>query len=173
MNKGDNMRTKISGFYKISPEERLEIIAKQLNLSHEEKEIILGQYGFSVDVADRMVENVIGSFTIPLGIAVNFKVNEKEVFIPMATEEPSVIAAASNAARQSAKGFFTSYTGSIMPGQIQLTNVLDPYGALARIYENKEVILEQCNAEDPTLVSLGDRKSTRLNSSHVAISYAV
>lgn len=98
---------------------------------------------------------MIGSFPIPLGIAVNFKVNEKEVFIPMATEEPSVIAAASNAAKKSAKGFFTSYTGSIMRGQIQLTNVLDPYGALARIYENKEVILEQCNAEDPTLVSLG------------------
>src|SRR5690625_3337940 len=103
MNEGDGMRTKISGFYKISPEERLEIIAKQLSLSNEEKEIILGQDGFSVDVADRMVENVIGSFPIPLGIAVNFKVNEKEVFVPMATEEPSVIAAASNAAKQSAK----------------------------------------------------------------------
>jgi len=149
------MRTKISGFYKKSPEERLVIIAKQLNLSKEEQEIIRGQDGFSVDVADHMVENVIGSFPIPLGIAVNFKVNEKEVFVPMATEEPSVIAAASNAAKQSAKGFFTSYTGSIMRGQIQLTNVLDPYGALARIYENKEVILEKCNAEDPTLVSLG------------------
>src|SRR5690625_3200343 len=149
------MRTKISGFYKKSPEERLVIIAKQLNLSKEEQEIIRGQGGFSVDVADHMVENVIGSFPIPLGIAVNFKVNEKEVFVPMATEEPSVIAAASNAAKQSAKGFFTSYTGSIMRGQIQLTNVLDPYGALARIYENKEVILEKCNAEDPTLVSLG------------------
>src|SRR5690625_4780876 len=91
MNKGDNMRTKISGFYKKSPEERLDIIAKQLNLSKEEQEIIRGQDGFSVDVADHMVENVIGSFPIPLGIAVNFKVNEKEVFVPMATEEPSVI----------------------------------------------------------------------------------
>src|SRR5690625_4360493 len=97
------MRTKISGFYKKSPEERLEIIAKQSNLSQEEQEIIRGQDGLSVDVADHMVENVIGSFPIPLGIAVNFKVNEKEVFVPMATEEPSVIAAASNAAKQSAK----------------------------------------------------------------------
>src|SRR5690625_6052039 len=100
-----------------------------------------------------MVENVIGSFPIPLGIAVNFKVNEKEVFVPMATEEPSVIAAASNAAKQSAKGFFTSYTGSIMRGQIQLKNVLDTDGALASIDKNKEVILEKGNSADTTRVS--------------------
>lgn len=149
------MRTRISGFYKKSPEERLAMIAQQLDLSEEEQRMMLGQDGFSVDLADHMVENAIGSFPIPLGIAVNFKVNGKEVFIPMATEEPSVIAAASNAAKQSQEGFFTSYTGSIMRGQIQLTHVKDPYGALARIYENKEAILNQCNAEDPTLVSLG------------------
>lgn len=155
LNRGDCMVTRISGFYKNSPEERLEIIAKQLNLSTEEKNTLLGNAGLSVNVADHMVENAIGSFPIPLGIAVNFKVNEKDAFVPMATEEPSVIAAASNAAKQSAKGFFTSYTGSIMRGQIQLTNVIDPYGALARIYENKEEILHRCNAQDPTLVSLG------------------
>lgn len=149
------MKTRISGFYKKSPEERLAMIAQQLDLSVEEQSMLLGQDGFSVNLADHMVENAIGSFPIPLGIAVNFKVNGKEVFIPMATEEPSVIAAASNAAKQSEQGFFTSYTGSIMRGQIQLTHVKDPYGALARIYENKEAILDQCNAEDPTLVSLG------------------
>lgn len=154
-NRGDCMVTRISGFYKNSPEKRLEIIAKQLNLSTEEKNTLLGNAGLSVNVADHMVENAIGSFPIPLGIAVNFKVNEKDAFVPMATEEPSVIAAASNAAKHSAKGFFTSYTGSIMRGQIQLTNVIDPYGALARIYENKEEILHRCNAQDPTLVSLG------------------
>lgn len=149
------MTTRISGFYKNSPVERLEIIAQHLNLSDQEKKTILDNDSFSVDLADRMVENVIGTFPIPLGIAVNFKVNEKDVFVPMATEEPSVIAAASNAAKQSVNGFFTSYTGSIMRGQIQLTRVQDPYGALARIYENKKIILEQCNAQDPTLVSLG------------------
>lgn len=149
------MTTRISGFYKNSPVERLEIIAQHLNLSDQDKKTILDNDSFSVDLADRMVENVIGTFPIPLGIAVNFKVNEKDVFVPMATEEPSVIAAASNAAKQSVNGFFTSYTGSIMRGQIQLTRVQDPYGALARIYENKKIILEQCNAQDPTLVSLG------------------
>src|SRR5699024_1947078 len=82
-------------------------------------------------------------------------VNGKGVFIPMATEEPSVIAAASNAAKQSKKGFFTSYSGSTMRAQIQVVGMKDPYGALARIYENKEQILKQCNSQDPTLVSLG------------------
>jgi hydroxymethylglutaryl-CoA reductase len=151
------MNTRISGFYKKSPDERLEIIAKHLDLSDEEKKIMSGNSSFSVDLADRMVENAIGYLPVPLGIAVNFKVNGKDVFVPMATEEPSVIAAASNAAKltYNTGGFSTSYSGSIMRGQIQVIGVKDPYGALARIYENKEAILEQCNDQDPTLVSFG------------------
>ena len=149
------MTTRISGFYKNTPEERLEIVTKHVNLTDEEKKVILGKSNFSINHADRMVENVIGYLPIPLGIAVNFKINEKEVFVPMATEEPSVVAAASNAAKQTLKGFFTSYSGSIMRGQIQIVGLKDPYGALARIYENKELILETCNYQDPTLVSLG------------------
>lgn len=149
------MTSRISGFYKKSPEERLELISQHLDLSDEEKELILGNSGFTVAQADQLVENVIGYLPVPLGIAVNFQVNGKDVFVPMATEEPSVIAAASNAAKQNIGGFFTSYSGSIMRGQIQVIGVKDPYGALARIYENKEAILEQCNEQDPTLVSFG------------------
>jgi hydroxymethylglutaryl-CoA reductase len=149
------MTTRISGFYKKSPEERLDILARQINLTEEEKETILGNLNYSVHMADRMAENVIGTFPVPLGIAVNFTVNGKDVFVPMATEEPSVIAAASNAAKQSKEGFFTSYSGSIMRAQIQVVGMKDPYGASARIYENKEKILELCNIQDPTLVSFG------------------
>ncbi|WP_085994330.1 hydroxymethylglutaryl-CoA reductase, degradative [Oceanobacillus senegalensis] len=151
------MSTRIPGFYNLSPNKRLEHLAKHANLSKEETEIIKGGKGFSVADADRMIENVIGYMPIPLGIAVNFKVNGKDIFVPMATEEPSVVAAASNAAKYTYNtgGFTTSYSGSIMRGQIQLTNVNDPYGALARIYENKEKILAMCNEQDPTLVSLG------------------
>ena len=95
--------------------------------------------------------------SIPLGIATNFKINGVDRFVTMATEEASVVAAASNAARTAYElgGFFTSLSGSIMRGQIQVVGLPDPYGAMARIYENKQGILDRCNAKDPTLVSLG------------------
>lgn len=149
------MDTRISGFYRWTPEERLDLVAKHSNLTQEEKDLIIGEQIFSAEQADRMAENVIGTFPVPLGVAVNFKVNGKGVLIPMATEEPSVIAAASNAAKQCKDGFFTSYSGSIMRAQVQAVRVKDPYGAQARIYENKEKIIELCNKADPTLVSLG------------------
>lgn len=151
------MTSRISGFYKLSPEKRLDKIADHVGLAEEEKSILKGDSAFSIKQADRMVENVIGYLPIPLGVAANFKVNGKDVFVPMATEEPSVIAAASNAAKLAydSGGFVTSYSGSIMIGQIQVTGVRDPYGAMARIYENKEELIHLCNQQDPTLVSLG------------------
>ena len=151
------MTSRISGFYQLTPEKRINLIAEQTGLSKEEVEILKGNQGFTFKEADRMIENVIGYLPVPLGIATNFKVNGKDVFVPMATEEPSVVAAASNAAKYtySTGGFKTSYSGSIMRGQIQVVNVRDPYGALARIYENKDEILNVCNAQDPTLVDFG------------------
>ena len=151
------MTSRISGFYNMSPDKRLNHIADQMKLTEDEISILKGNHGFTVKEADRMIENVIGYMPIPLGVAVNFKVNGKDTFIPMATEEASIIAAASNAAKYTygSGGFKTSYSGSIMRGQIQITNVRDPYGALARIYENRESILQICNDQDPTLMSFG------------------
>lgn len=151
------MTSRISGFYKLTPEERLDKVASFSDLTEEEKAIIKGEKGFSVQNADQMVENAIGYMPVPLGVAVNFKVDGRDVFLPMATEEPSVIAAASNAARltYNTGGFITSYTGSIMIGQIHITRLNKPFEALARIYENKQEILEKCNEQDPTLVSFG------------------
>lgn len=151
------MKSRIPGFFKQSPDERLQIVAGEVGLSHEEKASLSGDKHFSVNEADRMVENAIGYFALPLGVAANFKVNGKDVFVPMATEEPSVIAAASNAAKLAyhSGGFTTTYTGSIMRGQIQLTNVPNTYAAMAKVYENKDRILEICNKQDATLVSLG------------------
>lgn len=91
------MTSRIKGFYLLSVEERIKLIAEKSNLTNEEVEAL--KSGISLELADAMVENVIGHISVPLGVAANFKVNGKEVFIPMATEEPSVIAAASNAAR--------------------------------------------------------------------------
>lgn len=151
------MSTRIKGFYKLSPDERLNIVSESAALTEQDKAVIRGEEGFTVQNADNMVENVIGYIPIPVGVAVNFKVDGKDVFIPMATEEPSVVAAASNAARlaYNTGGFTTSFAGSIMIGQIHVTNLKNPYGALATIYENKETILEKCNEQDPTLVSFG------------------
>jgi len=104
-----------------------------------------------------MVENVIGRFTLPLGVALNFIVNDKEYLIPMVTEEPSVIAAASNGARltRSSGGFYAMNTGSIMIAQIQITDVKDPENTRMAIYKHKEKILNFCNEQDPVLVQLG------------------
>lgn len=149
--------TRVPGFYRLSPKERFDIVTKGRNLTDDQLKHLSGENPLSMDLADSMIENVIGQIGIPLGIATNFKINGKDMFIPMATEEPSVVAAASNAAKASYDhgGFFTSMSGTIMRGQIQVLNVADPYAAKAKIFEHKEEILAYCNVQDPTLVSLG------------------
>ncbi|MER2076340.1 hydroxymethylglutaryl-CoA reductase, degradative [Psychrobacillus psychrotolerans] len=149
--------TRVPGFYRLSPKERFDIVTEDRNLTDDQLKHLSGENPLSMDLADSMIENVIGQIGIPLGIATNFKINGKDMFIPMATEEPSVVAAASNAAKASYDhgGFFTSMSGTIMRGQIQVLNVADPYAAKAKIFEHKEEILAYCNVQDPTLVSLG------------------
>lgn len=151
------MRTsKIPGFYKLSPEERLEIVRDFAALSEEELKV-LGNTGSLGETANRMIENVVGTMPLPVGIAANFMINGNDYLIPMAIEEPSVVAAASNAAKMArAKGgFLTSSTEPIMIGQIQLTGVSDPFAAKFAILETKRRILALANEKDPVLVNLG------------------
>lgn len=149
--------SKYSGFYKLSPEERLREIAEFAALTEEEQNTIKYEASLSVDAADRMVENVIGIMPIPLGIAVNFCINGRDYIIPMATEEPSVIAAVSNMARicRGNGGFQTSNTGAMMIAQIQAVNVSDVYAARLKILENRERLIAAANAKDPFLINLG------------------
>ena len=118
----------ISGFYKLSPKERLTIIKDLAGLTDEEVRLLENTGSLSMDVADHMVENVIGVFPEPLGIGVNFQINNKDYLIPMATEEPSVIAAASYAAKmvRDGGGFKTSSTAPVMIGQIQVEKLKTP-----------------------------------------------
>src|SRR5436853_6969439 len=104
-----------------------------------------------------MIENVVRVLPIPLGIAVNFLVNDKDYLIPMAIEEPSVVAAASHAAKMArAKGGFkTSSTEPIMIGQVQLVKCPSPRDAEKAILSSKQEILNKANQQDPTLVSKG------------------
>ena len=149
--------SRVPGFYKLSPEERLNFVKEFAGLTDEEAELLRSTGSLSIDLADRMIENVIGAIPIPLGIAVNFLINGRDYLIPMAIEEPSVVAAASYAARMTrAKGgIFTSSTEPIMIGQIQAVGIKDPYRARMAILEAKEEILKKANEQDPMLVSVG------------------
>lgn len=147
--------SRIPGFYKLPPEERLKVIVKMTGLSGDDVALLTA--GLGVEQADRMVENVIGTFQVPLGIATNFIIDGRELAIPMATEEPSVIAAASNGARMAREGggFVTSSTGPIMRAQIQATGIADPFAARQEILTHKDELTRVANALDPMLVKFG------------------
>jgi len=147
----------ISGFYKLSLEERQLQLVKLLNLSQEEFELMRTLGYFSPSQIDRLIENVVGSYQLPLGIAFNFKINSKDYIIPMVIEEPSVVAAASKIAKIARKngGFVSEEVKSIMISQIQLTNVKDIDEAKENIAKNKKKILDIANEQDPLLNQLG------------------
>ncbi len=147
----------ISGFYKLSVTERVEKIRQLAELDEEEAQAISNTGILGEDLADRMIENVVGTMALPLGIAMNFQINGKDYLVPMAIEEPSVVAAASNLAKVARKqgGFRTSHSGSLMIGQIQLTGVTDPWGTRSKILQHKEDIMAKADACDPVLVKFG------------------
>jgi len=149
--------SQISGFYRLNVEERLKIVKDFANLSDDEVAQLKTRTPLGIETADRMIENVIGIMPIPLGIAVNFLINGKDYLIPMAIEEPSVVAAASNAARMArAKGGFqASSTQPIMISQIQVTGLGDPHHARNKVLMRKDDIVKLANEQDPLLVSLG------------------
>lgn len=148
--------SRISGYYKLTPEERLEKVRKFANLEEKEVKAIAG-VGLSTEQAERMIENFIGTLELPIGIATNFLIDEKDYLVPMAIEEPSVVAAASNAAKMARVkgGFTTSATEPVMIGQIQLTGIRDPHSAKMEILRIKDKIIDKANEQDPILVKFG------------------
>ena len=153
---GVNMTSEIKGFYKLPLEERVKIVKEFADLSPEEIETVKGK-GLDVEQGQRMIENVIGTFELPFGVAVNFLINDTDYLIPMVIEEPSVVAAASNAAKLArlSGGFFTSSTEPVMIGQIQLVGVESPFLARLQILEHKKDIIELANEQDPVLLRFG------------------
>lgn len=149
--------SEISGFYKLSIKDRLLLVKEFADLTDEEVKLVQSTGSLELGLADRMIENVIGAIPVPLGIAVNFLISGKDRLIPMAIEEPSVVAAASYAAKMARVkgGFHTSSTEPIMIGQVQVIGVKDPYRARNAILDSKEEILEKANEQDPMLVSVG------------------
>ena len=149
--------SELQGFYKFPMEKRREILRQFASLTDEEAKTLASTGGLPSDVADHMIENVIGGYTYPLGIATNFWINGRDYLVPMALEEPSVVAAASNAAKMARVkgGFKVTNTGPVMIGQIQVVSVPEPQSAKAKLVARKEELLRKANEQDPMLVSLG------------------
>jgi len=149
--------SKVSGFYKLSREERVKKLKEVTGLGEEDLGPLTDPGKVDLEVLDHMIENVVGAMTLPLGIATNFKVNGQDYLVPMAIEEPSVVAAASNAARMARDlgGFTATDTGPRMIAQIQTVEVPTPYAAKDKILEVKDKLLELANEQDPILVRFG------------------
>ena len=149
--------SEISGFYKKSLGERIAIAKKFANLDKKDIEELENYGAMSFEIANRMAENVIGTQQLPLGIATNFQINGKDYLVPMALEEPSVIAAASKAAgiARETKGFKAKASPPVMIGQVQLVNVKDCEKAINEIKINSRNLVDLANNADPVLVKFG------------------
>jgi hydroxymethylglutaryl-CoA reductase len=149
--------SRLSGFHSLPIQERIDLVREQANLSDEEARVLGEGMGLGLDRADAMVENAVGRYSLPLGIATNFTVNGRDVLVPMAIEEPSVVAGASFAARLARRGGgFTADTDDpVMIGQIQLVDLPDPPNAIKAVLADRERLLAMANELDPVLVELG------------------
>ena len=150
------MNFDVSRFFEKNRKERIDIVVKFANLTEQEIKILEGSGGISFEQADKMVENAIGTFSFPLGIATNFTINKKEYLIPMVIEEPSVIAAASKAAKiaKICGGFVMQNDESYSIGQIQVVNVDVEY-ATQKILKSSKEILDLANSKSNTLSKIG------------------
>ncbi len=148
--------SRLPGFYELDPEKRAGQVAEWAGLDDAERRVLAGA-GLPLERADQMIENVVGTHGLPLGIAPNFLINDREYLIPMAIEEPSVVAAASFMARivRDAGGFATDATEPVMIGQIQILDVPDPWAARFDLLHQKQRLLALADQIDPMVVSLG------------------
>lgn len=149
--------SRLSGLRDHTPEQRRELVAGAAGLAAHDLAVLDPEHGLSLSQADHMIENVIGVIGVPVGVATNFTIDGVDRLIPMATEEPSVVAAASNAARMARGhgGFSTSHSGDIMMAQVQVLDAVDPDGARLRLLEARDELLALANEQDPVLVSFG------------------
>ena len=146
--------SRISGFYNLSPAERQRVTADWAAIPPEQSALM--ENALTVAHADKMVENVVGTYALPMGVATNFVVNGRDVLVPMVIEEPSVVAGASFAARLArvAGGFQAQTTEPLMIGQIQVLDLEDLEGAANAVLAQKDQLIALANRVDPVVVSL-------------------
>ncbi len=151
-----NKSSRFPGFYKLSLEERVAAVAAWAGLDKDEEQILLGQ-GLDAGQASQMIENGIGTYALPLGIAVNFLINDRDYLIPMAVEEPSVLAAVSHAAKliRAGGGFRTEATEPVMIGQIQLLGLENLELAAQCIEQNKHSLMAAADECSQSIVRRG------------------
>jgi hydroxymethylglutaryl-CoA reductase len=150
--------SRISGFHKLGVPERIDQTLAFAGLQDGDlKSMFLDTGNLPAELADRLIENAVGTMNIPVGVATNLLIDGKDYLVPMATEESSVVAAVCNAARQcyDSGGFITSMSGTRMIAQVQLVDVSDPGSARLAILEHAEEIRAICDDCDPVLVRLG------------------
>ena len=152
-----NKSSRFEGFYKKTLSERLSFIQDFAELSVDDLALLRNIVLLDTENTDKIIENVISSFYLPLGIATNFLINNKDYIVPMVTEEPSVVAASCNAAKLArvCGGFTVSSTKNIMIGQVFLKAVKDLESAREAIKKSSNELLNLANKQDPKLVSLG------------------
>lgn len=148
---------RLPGFAKLSPTERIEALLKEGLLTWDESQILKEQKGLPLSIADQLTENVLSTFELPFSLAPYFLINGRDYVLPMVTEEPSVVAAASFAAKliQRSGGFTTQVHQRQMIGEIALTDVKDVEVASKRILEDKETLLQLANEAYPSIVKRG------------------
>ena len=149
--------SRLPNFRTLTPAQRFEHIAHVAELSDDERSLIARPGALSVERANGMVENVIGTFELPFAVASNFQINGRDVLVPMVVEEPSVVAAASFMAKlaRDCGGFETSSTGPLMRAQVQVIGISDPQGARMALLRHRAEILEMANSRDKILIGLG------------------
>lgn len=158
--------SRIPGFYQRSLPDRLALVAQWAGLDAADQAVLLGMSGLSSAQADNMIENVIGIYALPFGVAINFLINGEDYLIPMVIEEPSVVAAVSYAAKlvRSGGGFTASSDEPLMIGQIQVLDVDNVYAAAGRVWDIREELLREANDPTSSIVQRGGgARSIELN----------
>lgn len=153
---GDLLTSRLAGFHKLPVADRLGTVARMTRLSNDEVAALQGA-GLNIDMANQMIENAIGIFSLPLGLGLNLQVNGRDYIVPMAVEEPSVVAAVSFAAKiaREGGGFQAEADDPIMIGQVQLTGYGDPAAASKAIVAHKEQLLALANSFHPAMLARG------------------
>jgi len=149
--------SRLPEFYKLPPAARVARVQEFASLTDDEAATLRRADALTLAQADKMIENVVGVYGLPLGIATNFLINGRDYLVPMAIEEPSVVAAASHAARllRNDGGITAIATEPLMIGQVQLLGIADPHGAAVALLAAKAEVLALANQQDPLLVSVG------------------
>jgi hydroxymethylglutaryl-CoA reductase len=154
---GEAVTSRLSGFHKLGVAERLGTVSKMYRLTPEETYAFAGAASLTTDLANTMIENAVGVFGLPLGLGLNMQVNGRDYVVPMAVEEPSVIAAVSFAAKIAREngGFTAEADDPIMIGQVQVTNYGDPTEASKKLLAHKEQLLALANSFHPSMQTRG------------------